>query len=444
MHSCCGRVFAEEASFGAHQEKLHPHPYRISFKHAWEGVHELAATIEYARQFSTDQRKSAAKSGAALPDGSFPIQNKQDLKNAIKAVGRASNPDKAKAHIKKMAKKLDASNLIPSEWASVGIQGIQGAPSVITNPEADTVGLPYNCDYCGRKFASETAEKLHESLVHASQLPAGQSQDGVTKKTGVYGVPSSTMTNDTSVSHAEDKKKNGTPQPSHLKNGTASNVNSSGGAGSGAGNSAANTTGPGGEMANDGGNGNGAGNSAAHVSRDVTQPQPSSVNDDDEAWLVVDNADKPESYDDIRQVVNDAITDLTTNTLTGDTCYIWIVDLSDTWAVFSRRGDYYKVAYTMDDSGKVTFTGKVQSVTRRTIYVPDPDDDEDDTLTLTAAATGHKKKKNGKEQPSHLKNGHENYVLGIAAPYTPNVDPDNDGDVDTPGQADNDKSAVTV
>jgi hypothetical protein len=32
---------------------------------------------------------AAAKSGAAMPDGSYPIENTKDLENAIQAIGRA-------------------------------------------------------------------------------------------------------------------------------------------------------------------------------------------------------------------------------------------------------------------------------------------------------------------------------------------------------------------
>lgn len=70
------------------------------------------------KEFSTEKRKELAKSGAALPDGSFPIENKNDLANAIKAFGRAKDPAAAKAHIKKRAKALGATDMIPDTWES--------------------------------------------------------------------------------------------------------------------------------------------------------------------------------------------------------------------------------------------------------------------------------------------------------------------------------------
>ena len=69
------------------------------------------------REFSQGERDAAADSGAALPDGSFPIKSEQDLKNAIRAVGRAKNPDAARAHIKSRAKTLGHGDLIPEAWS---------------------------------------------------------------------------------------------------------------------------------------------------------------------------------------------------------------------------------------------------------------------------------------------------------------------------------------
>jgi hypothetical protein len=46
--------------------------------------------IEVKRMYSADDRRAMAKAGDALPDGSFPIKDKEDLKNAIQAFGRAA------------------------------------------------------------------------------------------------------------------------------------------------------------------------------------------------------------------------------------------------------------------------------------------------------------------------------------------------------------------
>ena len=67
-------------------------------------------------EFSESQREKLAKKGLALPDGSFPIRNKQDLKNAISTYGLAKNKGRAKSWIKKRAKQLNATDMLPAKW----------------------------------------------------------------------------------------------------------------------------------------------------------------------------------------------------------------------------------------------------------------------------------------------------------------------------------------
>lgn len=66
--------------------------------------------------FSTKERKNLAKKGQAMPDGSFPIRNAQDLKDAIQSIGRAKNSSKAKAWIKRRAKALGLEKILPETW----------------------------------------------------------------------------------------------------------------------------------------------------------------------------------------------------------------------------------------------------------------------------------------------------------------------------------------
>lgn len=78
----------------------------------------MSAVEETRRTFTADERKNAAKSGAAMPDGSFPIHTAEDLKNAVHLAGNAKDPAAARAHIKKRAKALGATNLLPKSWMS--------------------------------------------------------------------------------------------------------------------------------------------------------------------------------------------------------------------------------------------------------------------------------------------------------------------------------------
>jgi len=63
-------------------------------------------------------RKRLAKEGKALPDGSFPIRNAVDLKNAIQAYGRAKIGKRGavKKHIIRRAKALNRERVIPEKW----------------------------------------------------------------------------------------------------------------------------------------------------------------------------------------------------------------------------------------------------------------------------------------------------------------------------------------
>lgn len=75
-----------------------------------------AAEIALKRAYSDEQRAGHASKGNALPDGSFPIVDETDLRNAITAHGRAKNADVAKLHIMERAMSLKLENLIPENW----------------------------------------------------------------------------------------------------------------------------------------------------------------------------------------------------------------------------------------------------------------------------------------------------------------------------------------
>jgi len=70
------------------------------------------------RDFSSETRQKMAKSGVAMPDGSFPIPDKDALRRAIAAYGRASNKAAVKRHIIKRARALGATDMLPADWQS--------------------------------------------------------------------------------------------------------------------------------------------------------------------------------------------------------------------------------------------------------------------------------------------------------------------------------------
>jgi hypothetical protein len=84
-----------------------------------EGMDEMPKAVEpdiTKRDFSAKQREQAAESGAAMPDGSFPIKTAEDLENAVGLWGNAKNPDAAKAHIISRARALGLVGSLPDSW----------------------------------------------------------------------------------------------------------------------------------------------------------------------------------------------------------------------------------------------------------------------------------------------------------------------------------------
>lgn len=67
----------------------------------WEAADELGRT------FTAEQRRKAAKEGASLPDGSYPIYNLTDAMNALRRIGTGkASKGTILAHIRKRARQL--------------------------------------------------------------------------------------------------------------------------------------------------------------------------------------------------------------------------------------------------------------------------------------------------------------------------------------------------
>ncbi len=77
-----------------------------------------------AAAYSKKQRENDAERGYARPDGSYPIRNVSDLKNAIQAYGRANEEDRdaVRRHIRKRAKALNRTDLIPDSWKEAALR----------------------------------------------------------------------------------------------------------------------------------------------------------------------------------------------------------------------------------------------------------------------------------------------------------------------------------
>jgi hypothetical protein len=68
------------------------------------------------RDFSSDKRQELASKGKAMTDGSYPIETRADLANAVQSYGRAKDPKAVKAHIITQAKALGATDALPDSW----------------------------------------------------------------------------------------------------------------------------------------------------------------------------------------------------------------------------------------------------------------------------------------------------------------------------------------
>ena len=73
--------------------------------------------------FSDTSREKMAGRGVAMPDGSYPIPDKDALRRAIASYGRASDPAAVKRHIIKRAKALGATDMLPEDWGGAPAKG---------------------------------------------------------------------------------------------------------------------------------------------------------------------------------------------------------------------------------------------------------------------------------------------------------------------------------
>ncbi len=103
---------------------------------------KLDATFSYEDDFayiSRRERKGLAEEGKALPDGSFPIRNIDDLKNAVQSYGRSKETSRAavRKHILKRAKQLKRPDLVPTEWKEAANAEVEAVIAAMRNKAAE-------------------------------------------------------------------------------------------------------------------------------------------------------------------------------------------------------------------------------------------------------------------------------------------------------------------
>jgi uncharacterized protein len=128
MHSFFARheVDKQAEGFNAGEDGF-PSPGRVAWD-LWGGdagqVFAAANRSENEERnvkYSSEELEEAAKAGEAMPDGSYPIKDEDDLLKAIHAVGRGSaDHDAIRRHIMDRAKALGLTELVPENWNDDG------------------------------------------------------------------------------------------------------------------------------------------------------------------------------------------------------------------------------------------------------------------------------------------------------------------------------------
>lgn len=135
--------------------------------------HAEDGSVFVKRTFTSQQRADLAKSGAALPDGSYPIENGGDLHNAIHAVGRGSNHSHAEihSHIIKRAKSLGLKAMLPKSWGQGGMaKSAEGTLSVDVDSDAFKKALD-EATASLRKASEERVTTLEAELKKMQDTP---------------------------------------------------------------------------------------------------------------------------------------------------------------------------------------------------------------------------------------------------------------------------------
>lgn len=104
----------------------------IEAKFAYEASYIFDA--RESDEFTPEYRQELAEQGLAMPDGSYPIRNIDDLHNAIQAYGRTGdNKEETKNWIIKRAKELNAVAELPESW-NVAIEQYVRANEAVIGP----------------------------------------------------------------------------------------------------------------------------------------------------------------------------------------------------------------------------------------------------------------------------------------------------------------------
>lgn len=140
--------------------------------------------------FNQMQRRRLAAKRQAMPDGGFPIRNVADLKNAIQAFGRAKNKPAVKAWIKKRARELGATNLLPDSWRDDTLvhYGIKGQKWGIRRFQKEDGTLTSRGKARANKNSGRDSRKSNNSPSNKKSNSSMKSKIDAGKKAAVNGI----------------------------------------------------------------------------------------------------------------------------------------------------------------------------------------------------------------------------------------------------------------
>jgi hypothetical protein len=140
---------------------------------------------------SRKTRMRLAEEGKALPDGSFPIRNPQDLKNAIRAYGRSrpGSRGKVKRHIMKRAIGLNREEIIPESWKGAASNLDEIVETMKTLATFAAASMNSEAVFSTQEFAEDPVEEeiadLTDEEIEALKIEAkarkDQENDGISR-----------------------------------------------------------------------------------------------------------------------------------------------------------------------------------------------------------------------------------------------------------------------
>lgn len=147
--------------------------------------------FQQRREFNRQKRKELAGKGKALPWGGFPIENCGDVRNAVQAIGRAKDRPRTIVHIKRHAKSLGCSHLVPKKWRG----GNQGASEKSMAMKEDTAMAETELALAARSagidpiaLEKRRAVRAKEAKADQTLLDAGYSDFPARRPTGIDSV----------------------------------------------------------------------------------------------------------------------------------------------------------------------------------------------------------------------------------------------------------------